>query len=303
MKYEETIILEKIEASKRKLLELLSQKERIGQLNAWLKTELTYTSNGLEGSTLTRQETILAIEEQLTSGSKPIKHYWEAINHAKAFSWIYEQIRAGICINEAFILEIHKKILDGIDSLNAGFYRSVRVRILGSRTILPNPLKIPDLMKEFCDWLVKTKQSPIEKALEAHYRLVTIHPFIDGNGRTARLLMNAILMQAQYAPMIIRRLDRKRYLSSIEKRQVDGQGDYYRRFMLQALNRSLKMVIAQLDEPQSHSASKGLTISKFAQKVNLPVSTVRYWVKIGKLKPAAYSDSGYMFFSPDQTIE
>ena len=99
MKYEENIILEKIEASKRKLLELLSQKERVEQLNAWLKTELTYTSNGLEGSTLTRQETILAIEEQLTSGSKPIKHYWEAINHAKAFSWIYEQLQMGISID------------------------------------------------------------------------------------------------------------------------------------------------------------------------------------------------------------
>ncbi len=115
------------------------------------------------------------VVKQLHRSHKPIQHYWEAINHAKAFRWVLEALKTKVVINESFILKLHKFLLDGIDSINGGFYRSVCVRILGSRTILPNPLKVPDLMQSFCLWLTENNMPPLEKAFEAHYRLVTIH--------------------------------------------------------------------------------------------------------------------------------
>lgn len=93
------------------------------------------------------------------------------------------------------ILEIHKIILSGIGNKNAGFYRSVRVRISDSRTILPNPIKVPNLMEDFYSRLLNSNEAPVIKAIEAHYRLVSIHPFTDENGRTARLLMNLIFLR------------------------------------------------------------------------------------------------------------
>ena len=129
---------------------------------------------------------------------------------------------------------------------------------------------------------------------------MSIHPFVDGNGRTARLLMNLILMQDGYCPIIIRPIDRKRYLSALETRQTKDNATAYTNFMLTALNRSLKIVIDALDTDKETSDAKLLTISKFAKLVGVPTSTIRYCVQVGKLTPAAYLDSGYMMFDPKQ---
>lgn len=295
-----TDILKNIASQKKHLDSLLKNKDNRTVLNKWLKTELAYTSNAIEGNTLTRKETTLAIEENITSGSKPINDYLEARNHANAYDFIVEQAIGKNKITEQTALQIHKLILSGIDDMNAGFYRSVRVRISGSQTILPNPVKVPELMNEFGAWLASSHVSPVDKAIEAHYRLVSIHPFVDGNGRTARLLMNLILMQDGYCPIIIRPIDRKRYLSALETRQTKDNATPYTNFMLTALNRSLKIVIDALDTDKETPDAKLLTISKFAKLVGVPTSTVRYWVQVGKLTPAAYLDSGYMMFDPKQ---
>ena len=271
-------IMKKIEENKAILQNLLKNKDNQKTLDKWLKTELAYTSNAIEGNTLTRQETELAIEENLTSGSKPINDYLEAINHAKAFEFILRASKQHVKIDENFVLQIHKIILSGIDDSNAGFYRSVRVRISGSQTVLPNPIKVPDLMKEFGQWLIQKDNDILVKAIEAHYRLVTIHPFTDGNGRTGRLLLNAILLQNGYAPIIIRTIDRKRYLTALETYQVRENNEPYYNFMLSSLNRSLKMMIALLDINQKEPSKDMLTIAKFATLVGVPVSTIRYWM-------------------------
>ena len=138
------------------------------------------------------------------------------------------------------------------------------------------------------------------KAIEAHYRLVTIHPFTDGNGRTARLLLNAILLQNGYAPIIIRTIDRKRYLTALETYQVRENNEPYYNFMLSSLNRSLKMMIALLDVNQKEPSKDMLTIAKFAKLVGVPVSTIRYWMKEGKIKPIAYTASSYALFEESQ---
>lgn len=290
----------KIEENRKKLQQLLQNKDNQKVLNAWLKTELAYTSNGIEGNILTRKETELAIEENLTSGAKPINHYLEAINHARAFEFILEAGKNKAKIDESFVLQLHKIILSGIDNTNAGFYRSVRVRISGSETILPNPLKVPDLMADFGGWLTDKHDDSLDFALEAHYRLVSIHPFIDGNGRTARLLLNAILLESGYAPVIIRKIDRRRYLSALETYQTRGNPESYVNFMMSALNRSLKIMIDLLDISKPEPTAELLTIAKFAKLAGVPVSTIRYYMKEGKLKPTAYTASGYALFAEKQ---
>ena len=293
-------MLDAVKEKKTKLAKLLKNKQNQAVLDKWLKTELAYTSNAIEGNTLTRKETALVIEEGITGGIKPLKDYIEAQNHAKAFDFILGEFANHKVTSENTVLEIHKIILNGINDADAGSYRSVRVYISGSRTVLPNPMKVPDLMAEFGKWLRNIEISA-EKAIEAHYKLVTIHPFVDGNGRTARLLMNLILLQAGYCPIIIRPRDRKRYLNILENRQTKEETEPYNKFMLEALNRSLDAVIDLLDvEKEDIAIEKLMTIGKFAKFVGLPVSTIRYWVEIGKLKPTARTKSDYMLFSKDQ---
>jgi len=297
-------LLDKIAQNKQKLDKLLCLPNNKTVMDKWLKTELAYTSNAIEGNTLTRKETALVIEEEITSSPKPINDYLEARNHAKAFDYIIEQAAGDLRLSECNILQIHKLILSGIDDMNAGFYRAVRVRISGSQAILPNPLKVPALMQDFSDWLAQKHSNPIMTAIEAHYKLVTIHPFVDGNGRTARLLMNMILLHYGYAPIIIRPLDRKRYLAALEARQVNENDEGYIKFMLTALNRSLKTVIDMLDTDKADiSPAKLMTISRFAKLAGVPVSTIRYWMEIGKIKPKSYTAAGYALFSPEQKEE
>ena len=292
-------LLIKIHEKRQKLKLLLADRNNRKVLGDWLRTELTYTSNAIEGNTLTRRETRLAIDEDVTSGPKPIKDYQEAKNHSMAYGAILDAIDNNAPINERLVLEIHKRILSGLDDTGAGSYRSVRVRISGSNTILPNPLKVPELMKEFDRWLKTNRLNVLNKAIEAHYRLVSIHPFVDGNGRTARLLMNCILMKDGYAPIIVRPIDRRRYLNALEAYQTRGQSETYNRFMLSCMSRSLSIVIDLLDKDPA-DMSRLLTIARFAKLAKLPVSTIRHWVNVGKLKPVDYTANGYMMFSTKQ---
>ena len=292
-------LLETISVKKAKLDKLLINKSNRQSLNNWLKTELAYTSNAIEGNTLTRKETELAISEDITGSSKPIKDYIEAKNHAAAYEFILDAIANNAPVDENFVLSLHKRILTGIDDENAGIYRNVRVRIAGSNVIFPNYMKVPELMLEFNKWLKTNESDAVYKSIDAHFRLVSIHPFIDGNGRTGRLLMNMILMKSGYAPIIIRKIDRRRYLAALEKYQATGDSAAYEKFMLGALSKSLSMAIDLL-EKDAVDPSKMLTIAKFANLANLPVSTIRYWVNENKLKPAGYTANGYMLFDKSQ---
>jgi len=291
-------LLSKISGKKKKFNKLFSDNKSKEQLYKWLKSELAYTSNNIEGNTLTRKETRLVIEEDITSSSKPFVHYQEAVNHAKAFDYIIDILKSKAIINETVVLDIHKKLLSGIDDYNAGFYRNCPVRISGSRVILPNPMKVPDLMKAFFEKLDRIKG--VEDIIKTHLDFVSIHPFSDGNGRCARLLMNLLLMQNGFCPIIIRPRDRKRYINSIEKAQLTGDIDDYMKFMVTRLSQSFDTIFDIYEPKKEVESAKLMTIAKFAKAVKLPVSTIRYWVKVGKLKPTMYTESGYMMFSQEQ---
>jgi len=299
MEYMEKVsLISQLSDRKRKFNKLFKDEKSKEQLYKWLKSELAYTSNNLEGNTLTRKETRLVIEEDITSSSKPFVHYQEAVNHAKAFEYIIDVLKSGKTINENIVLDIHKRLLFGIDDYNAGFYRNCPVRISGSRVILPNPMKVPDLMKEFF-----AKYEHIEGVadiIKLHLDFVSIHPFSDGNGRCARLLMNLLLMKNGFCPIIIRPRDRKRYINSIEKAQLTDNIEEYMKFMLFRLNSSYIIIFDIFDAKKEIPQEKLLTITKFANAVGVPVSTIRYWVKVGKLKPIMYTESGYMMFSHEQ---
>ncbi len=292
-------ILSKIENDAKTIKKLIKDKNTKLQLIKWLKNELSYTSNAIEGNTLTRKETILVIEENLTSSSKPLKHYIEAINHARAFNYVLKLIDEGSKIDENALLNLHKIILSGLDDYNAGFYRNCPVRISGSGVIMPNYIKVPKLMNEFFNWLNNNNNNYIYTALEAHLKLVSIHPFADGNGRSARLLMNLILMKNGYMPIIVRPTDRKKYLTVIENYQLKNDIEPYLKFMLKLLERSQRLIKNMLEPKEFKGDAKLLTVSKYAKYKNLPISTVRYWVQIGKIKPKSYTDSGYMLFEKD----
>lgn len=288
---------EEIQTNKDKLNKLLKNPNNKKVLNKWLKTELAYTSNAIEGNTLTRKETELVIDEGITSSSKPLRNYIEAVNHANAFEKVLATLKEDNPIDENFVLGIHKIILTGLDNENAGFYRNCRVRISGSNVIMPNPMKVPDLMTDYYKWLEENFNNEPMTAILAHLKFVSIHPFVDGNGRCARLLMNTILLKFGYAPIIIRPMDRKKYLSAIEKYQLNEDVEPYKNLMLNLLNRSLKIIISMLDSEIDIEQKDLLTISKYAKLKGVPVSTVRYWVKTGKVKPASYTNSGYMLFN------
>lgn len=275
----------------------------VKNLEEWFRIELTYTSNAIEGNTLSRAETALVVEKGLTIGGKSITEHLEATNTAHALDFVKTQIkRKPSEIKEKDILKIHEIILSRINKEDAGLYRRVPVRISGSGVVLPNPKKVQDLMDEFFLWLKKeTKLHAVELAAEAHYRLVTIHPFIDGNGRTARLLMNMILMMKGFPPAIIRKNDRLAYIKSLEKPQlVNGEGDSkndYFKLIAAAVDRSLNIYLKAIEgETEAPENEKLLKIGELAKATNQTVPTIRHWTKEDLLQVAEVTESGYQMY-------
>ncbi len=277
----------------------------VQNLENWFRIELTYTSNAIEGNTLTRQETALVVEKGLTVGGKSLVEHLEATNHAKALDWV--KAIAGDCkakITEKDIFTIHDLILKGIDDDNAGRYRSVPARISGSRVILPNWAKVPILMEDFGNWLQTSELDSIDLATEAHYKLVAIHPFVDGNGRTARLLMNLILLKNGFPPALIRKRDRLKYITSLEKAQLGGNKNDYQEIIYEAINRSLDIYLKSIKGEEEKTTlliehKKLLKIGELAKKSNLTHATIRHWTKLGLLSVEQITDSGYQLYSDD----
>lgn len=275
----------------------------VRNLEDWFRIELTYTSNAIEGNTLTRQETALVVEKGLTVGGKTLTEHLEATNHAQALDWVGAQVqRIPGKITERDILYIHNLILKGIDDANAGHYRSVPVRIAGSTVVLPNPRKVPELMADFAAWIIQDQGlHPVELAVEAHYRLVTIHSFVDGNGRCARLLMNMLLLMHGYPAAIIRKQDRLAYIQSLEKAQLGGAKDDYVKLMFKAVDRSLDLYLkaARGEDPAPLESDRLLKIGELAAHVGETNATLRHWTKQGLLSVAEVSPGGYQLYASE----
>lgn len=212
-------ILKKIDSIKTKIdahrpLDL----HMVKQLREYFRIGMTYSSNALEGNSLTETETKIVIEDGITIGGKPVKDHLEALGHSEAYDLLF-RLSKHSDITEANIKELHRLFYYRIDENQAGKYRKQKVIITGTDFLPPAPDKIPALMKTFIDGIPGTrkKNHPVEFAAIIHKELVTIHPFIDGNGRAARLLLNLALIQAGYPVAIIPPVLRRDYLNTLNK--------------------------------------------------------------------------------------
>lgn len=294
-------MLKEIETKKEQLDNILKNKQALRVFRTWLLTELSYTSNNIEGNSLTRKETVFAITKGLTASSKPIKDYQEIINHAKASRLILKLSQNNKAITENDILNIHKEVLKGLEDDDCiGKYRNIKVRISGSKVIVPHHSKIQGLIEELINFINSKQLNVIEIAIIAHFKFIAINPFIDGNGRTARLLLNLILLKNNYYPVIIRARDRKNYIKSIEKGELKNDLSLYRNFMYKAIDNSYQTYIDMFDNKNEKTDKELLTIGKFAKAAQVPISTVRYYLRVGKLKPISKTESDYMLFSKEQ---
>lgn len=215
------------------------KRNELKQIREYFRIGLTYTSNALEGNSLTETETKIVIEEGITIGGKPLKDHYEAIGHSEAYDLLYRLAKTRTNAEED-VRKLHKLFYLRIDSKNAGRYRKERVTITGSKFPLPSPGEIPDLMKKFTASLpdLRKKLHAVEFAGIAHKELVFIHPFVDGNGRISRLLMNLILLQEGYTMTIIPPILRNEYIQTLEKAHEDDKD--FMRFIAQLVKESQK---------------------------------------------------------------
>ena len=197
-------------------------KETLKSLKESINLEWTYNSNGIEGNTLTLRETQVVLEG-ITVGGKSIKEHLEAINHEKAILFLDDLVKDNEPISEWNIKNIHQLILKDIDNENAGRYRKENVTIKGATHIPPDYLKVPELMEKLIlTYNTWSEYHPIIQAALLHGELVKIHPFVDGNGRTSRLLMNLVLMNKGYNPVIIKKESRLKYYEALDKAHITG---------------------------------------------------------------------------------
>lgn len=214
------------------------------RLDEQFSIEWTFNSNALEGNTISLGETELVLKQGITIGHKTMREHFEILNHDKAIAMMKSYVEKKIPLSSALIRDMHRQILFSIDDINAGFYRRSNVRILGAYHIPPRSEKVPDLVEELVAFFHANRYSmnPVELAAYMHYQFVYIHPFIDGNGRTARLLMNLVLMEAGYPPAIILKIDRKRYLSTLNEANK-GRFQPYMDFIARSVERSLSLYL------------------------------------------------------------
>lgn len=198
--------------------------ELLKSIKQYYKIGLTWSSNALEGNTLTESETKVLIEDGLTVGGKQLNEVFEAIGHAEAYEFMFS-----LCqnrkISEYDIKNMHKLFYKNIDTENSGNYRKIPVVVTGSKFPVCDPLQIEHEMNNLYLWMEKSREKfhPIEFSAKLHKKFVFIHPFIDGNGRLARLLMNTALIQDGYMLAVIPPILRAEYVQLLEKAHSDDK--------------------------------------------------------------------------------
>ncbi|MBU5255205.1 Fic family protein [Tissierella praeacuta] len=215
--------LEKLDLYQNSINELRPfEDEMLKQIKDFYRIGLTWTSNALEGNSLTESETKVLIEDGLTVGGRPLRDMFEAVDHAKAYDYMFTLL-GNKEIVEKDILYLHKLFYQNIDEEFSGRYRDIPVFISGSNYPVTKVENIQSEIEDLCKW-IKTERSkyhPVEFAAILHKKFVFIHPFKDGNGRVARLLMNTALIQDGYLPALIPPILRTEYISLLEKAYED----------------------------------------------------------------------------------
>ncbi|MBM3700952.1 MAG: Fic family protein [Actinobacteria bacterium] len=256
------------------------------KLQDHFRIEMTYNSNAIEGNSLTLRETALVINEGITVKGKPLKDHLEARDHIMALEYLYDLVENGKnhTISEHLIRSIHQIIMHGTDRQWAGVYRNANVIITGADFNPPDALEIPQKMKELIYWIKNNKEKfhITEFSALMHHKLVSIHPFFDGNGRTARIIMNLFLMQCGFPLVIILKNDRKKYYNVL--RQADN--GYFKplvQFIAQSAERSLDIYLKILT-PVSNKRESYHILSELAKKFPYSAKYLNLLIRQGKLE-------------------
>jgi len=274
----------------------------VKKLKEQFEVEMTYNSNAIEGNSLTLKETYLVINEGLTIKGKPLKDHLEAKGHKEALDYLYSLVEKGKnnTVSERFIRSLNQIVMQDIDREWAGKYRNSGVIIGGADHKPPEALEIPRLMQNLIAWVGDNNKKihPVELASILHHKLVFIHPFFDGNGRTSRLTMNIILMHSGFPLVVILKNDRKRYYSTLS--QAD-KGDYipFVNFIARAVERTLDIYLKILT-PDKKDKVEFVLLSKLAKKTNFTEKYLNLLVRSGKLE--AHKD-GRNWLSSEEALK
>ncbi len=247
---------------------------------------MTYNSNAIEGNSLTLKETAWVIQDGLTIKGKPLKDHLEAKDHYEALEFLYDTIEHNRqqTISEVFIRELHQLVVRETEREEAGKYRSVNVMITGSDHTQPDASEVSVKMRDFMEWIKhnQKKLHPIELAALIHHTMVYIHPFIDGNGRTVRLVMNLMLMREGYPLVVVLKNDRGKYYRALS--QADN--DIYQplvRFIAQAVERSLDIYLKVL-LPAKTNEQKFVSLSTLARETPYSEKYLNLLARLAKIE-------------------
>jgi Fic family protein len=239
----------------------------VTRLKEQMTIEYAYNSNAIEGNTLTLQETKLVIEEGITINGKSISETLEAKNHPEAIKYIENLVTGRSEIDEETVLHTHKLIMSNIAE-DAGHYRITQVRITGASFMPPPSSEVRHRINELLKWQKENpdEYTPIELAAVFHHRFVQIHPFTEGNGRTARLLMNAILMKTGYPFItIMPKRDRPKYLKALMEADL-GSASTFVNFVARCVERALDTYLEAIEEPEILTLTEASKITPYSQE-------------------------------------
>ncbi len=277
-------------------------KSAVEKLRDKFQVEMTYNSNAIEGNSLTLKETFLVINEGLTVKGKPLKDHLEAKDHQAALEYLYDLVgqRTELQITQNLIKNLHQIIMQKTDKEWAGKYRNSKVVIGGSQHKPVDALQVLKKMEELIAWFNKEikKKDIVELAAIFHHKLVYIHPFFDGNGRTARLAMNLILMQAGYPLVVILKNDRKKYYRVLSQAD-NGEYEPLVKFISQAVERSLDIYLKTLT-PSSKDQEKFVPLSELAEKTRFSAKYLNLLARKGRLE--AHKE-GRIWLSSEQAVD
>ena len=233
----------------------------LASLQHYYDIELTYTSNAIEGNTLSPVETTLVIEKGITVSGKPLKDHLEALDHYDAIRYVRELARQKTPLAESDVRNLHKLVMQRSAPEIAGQYADLPryVRTETGRYSFPSPAEVPPLMRDFAGWIATATNVP-DSAFTAHRRLVDIHPFNDGNGRTARLLMNLILIRSGYPPVAVRLEDRLEYIRSLQQEQAGQGAESFNALLYKRLDATLGEYLSALKEGQTSEIRRDKSI-------------------------------------------
>ncbi len=287
MKYLNKNIRERIDAKLNQLAMIRPVKTSlIKKLREQFALELTYNSNAIEGNSLTLKETFFVINEGLTIKGKPMRDHLEAKDHFEALEYLYKfaEKEGKQNFSEVTLRTLHQLVLRETESGEAGKYRTGNVMITGSSHTPLDALEIPQKIKELFEWFRKYKNKIhiVELSAIVHHKITGIHPFADGNGRTARLVMNLLLLQNGYPMTVVLNNDRRKYYDALSKAD---RGDYsvFVRFIAQAVERSLNIYIKTL-LPAKAESGKFYPLSTISKQTPYSEKYLNLLSRLGKIE-------------------